>query len=155
MANHSWKDRKDRLLAKALEVPAPRSSTNGTRRPVERDAQGRIKAGTTLNPGGRIKGLSQRIRELTNDGEKILRLLADMVEGKVKANPRDQLEAGKILLERGFGKVADVRIELDGAGAATAELTDEALTALLQTVKRAEKAAPLAILNPPTQAKVG
>jgi hypothetical protein len=87
--------------------------TSGTR-----DEKGRLQKGTpSLNPGGRPKGLAARVREMTDDGTQLIEMYRDIAFGKVKATTRDRIEAGKILLERGFGKAHETVLtgELPGA----------------------------------------
>ncbi len=58
---------------------------------------------------GSIKSLSKRIRETTEDGRFVYEVLRDiLMDGGQHAS--DRIAAGKVLLERGWGKVPDVVI---------------------------------------------
>lgn len=63
----------------------------------------RFKKGTSGNPGGRPKGLRERIRqEIGEDGDEAVRMLLKALRGR-KVRP-DQFKAAQDLLDRGFGK---------------------------------------------------
>lgn len=91
--------------------------------------------GQTGNPGGRPKGLASRVRELTGDGEAVLDLLMDVLTGQMKANPREKLEAAKILLERGWGKAPELSVNVN-ANTTLSDIAGELADAHLETLAR-------------------
>ncbi len=103
-----------------------------------RDEKGRLLKGSSLNPGGRPKGIAQQIRELTNGGKGIFERMNAIWTGEEPGfNSRDRLEAGKWLADRGWGRAVEtsVQVEADAAtqGAAT-ELATEQLEQLARSV---------------------
>lgn len=89
--------------------------------------------GVSGNPGGRPKGLAAYVKSLAGQyGETYLDLLHEIATNK--RNPRLQLEAIRMLLERGYGKPADMTIQVDAA--ALRELSDADLEAALRVAER-------------------
>lgn len=78
---------------------------------AERDEHGRFVRGNKSN-GGRPKGLAERARAATKDGESLVRFFASVLDD-VSAETRDRMEAGKWLADRGWGKAAQ-SVELSG-----------------------------------------
>lgn len=116
---------------------------------VPRDERGRILPGHSLHPGGRVKGLEKRVRELV-DFDKIIVHLQHIAlgtlppgnYGEVTVKVRDSVEASKLLFDRGHGKaraVIDLTTDITakGLGGVDAEsLDDHALQALRDTIQR-------------------
>src|SRR3954469_14083584 len=72
------------------------------------------------NPGGKPMGLARRVREATNQGQRIIDIFTDILEGRIKSTARDRIEAGRWLADRGFGKVPETFL----AGALPEELKE-------------------------------
>jgi hypothetical protein len=89
---------------------------------AQRNEKGQIVKGTTLNPGGRPKGLASRVRDMTNQGEELLSYLLKVVKGEERASGADRIRAAELLLQRGFGKAPEIQL--------TGELGEEALQSL-------------------------
>ena len=71
---------------------------------AERATNGQWLPGQSGNPGGRPRGVAARAREYAGeDGADIFAFLRRIVDAEGE-NTRDRIEAGKILLERGWGK---------------------------------------------------
>jgi hypothetical protein len=66
------------------------------------------KAGESGNPGGRLsdKAFLQRIKRTTKNGVELADLLLDIARNPMKP-VGDRLQAIKIMLDRGFGKVPE------------------------------------------------
>jgi len=60
-------------------------------------------------PVGSIRNLGKRIREVTEDGRFIYEVLRDVLLDNTQ-HASDRITAGKVLLERGWGKVPDIII---------------------------------------------
>ncbi len=76
--------------------------------------------GHSGNPGGRPKGLAERVRKMTRNGEDILAIVTSVAQGE-KINGRRpplayRLEACKILLDRGWGRPAQAMEHGFGGG---------------------------------------
>jgi hypothetical protein len=100
-----------------------------------RDERGRILKGHSLNPGGRPKSLSARIRQdLGGDGQSVVERLRGIWDGSVPGfGPRERLEAGKILLDRGWGRAPETQIQIQAEASdieGAAEIAGEALSEL-------------------------
>ena len=75
--------------------------------------------GHSGNPGGRPKGLAERVRQETNDGKMILDFMIAVARGaKIDGRkPRlaDRVDANKWLADRGWGRaIQGVEHEFDG-----------------------------------------
>ncbi len=70
----------------------------------------KFQKGQSGNPGGRPRGLGSAIREkYGEDGGKLIAVLERYAFGKVKkCSHHDRLQAIEMLLERGWGKAAQV-----------------------------------------------
>jgi hypothetical protein len=96
-----------------------------TRPQVPRDEKGRILKGHSLNPGGSIKGLSARVRDLCEraqeegDDATIWEWYDRVRRGKVPGfGARERMEAAQRLEVRAYGRPAETQIQIQ------AELTD-------------------------------
>lgn len=105
------------------------TSGNGTKR----DAKGRLlPGGANLNPGGRPKGLAKTVREMVPEGELVQRFY-DIWTGKLKGfSGREQIEAGKWLTDRGYGRVVETQVQIQ------AQVGDESLPALMASEAAAQ-----------------
>lgn len=75
---------------------------------VVRDANGRLQKGSAnLNPGGRPKGLALQIREATGGGTRLVEIMQDIAEGKIRGTARDRIEAIRWLADRGYGRTPE------------------------------------------------
>ena len=86
---------------------------------VLRDSQGRVVKGSKpVNPGGRPKGVGI-VREIAQQyTEESIEKLREIMHNADK--PRDQLEAAKYLLDRGWGKPAtSVEVQRDNGESET------------------------------------
>lgn len=93
-------------------TPLTRSSLAAGQKPL-RGPDGRLLPGQTANPGGRPKGLAQRVRDLV-DFEAIVKALEDIALGRMPpgitatqhSTPTvaERISAAKLLIERGHGK---------------------------------------------------
>ena len=78
-------------------------------RALTRSDDGKWLPGTSPNPGGRPRGLASKVREVTRDGADPIQILVNVLEGNVAGTRvKDQIEASKILLDKGFGKATTV-----------------------------------------------
>ena len=71
--------------------------------------------GKSGNPGGRPKGLAERVRQETRDGAELVTFMLRVLRGR-KQPTRYRLEAAAWLADRGFGKALQ-QMELSGPGA--------------------------------------
>ncbi len=80
--------------------------------------------GHSGNPGGRPKGLAERVRRATHDGKTIVDFMVAVARGgKIDGRkPRlcDQMDANKWLADRGWGKPVQA-IEYGGIGVSPLE----------------------------------
>lgn len=64
--------------------------------------------GVSGNPGGRPKGLAERVRALTGEGEEIIRLMLSVLRGEPlngkRSRLQDRMEAARWLADRGWGR---------------------------------------------------
>lgn len=108
---------------------------------VLRDEKGRLlKGGANMNPGGRPKGLANRIREQTNNLEEQIQVMIEFSTGKRKCTARDMQEAIKWLADRGFGRAVETQaqIQLDSeTSQAAADLSTDQLLELADLAKKA------------------
>lgn len=85
--------------------------------------------GQSGNPGGRPRGLASRVREATRDGEDLVEFMLNVLNGKIKATPRDRIESAKWLADRGFGRSVEVSAtltaQLDSSGAVQGMADDQ------------------------------
>lgn len=92
------------------------------------------KPGQSGNPGGRPKGLSGMIRDLTNDGTDIWRVVSEVLHGSHGAKARDRLDAAQMLADRLYGRAVEtavqVRANIDATAATLPELDVSTLEAL-------------------------
>jgi hypothetical protein len=80
-------------------VPQSRRGTG------KRHANGRFAPGASGNSGGRPRGLVQRIREATDNGQQLADFILDVFRGEVEGvKLRDRVEAATWLADRGFGR---------------------------------------------------
>jgi hypothetical protein len=107
--------------------------------------------------GGRPKGIVQQIREVTNDGADIIRVVSEIMNDP-KAGKGDRLKAAEFLKNSGFGKAPDIALtgELSDSehASATASLADTELEALARALHAPpstnKPANPLKALDKPT-----
>ncbi len=89
-----------------------------------RAESGRFVKGISGNPGGRPKGLAEKVRKATKDGSIIIRLMVAVAEGKAvggqKPTIRDRLDAARWLADRGWGKAVPA-MEYGGPGSGAIE----------------------------------
>jgi hypothetical protein len=86
--------------------------------------------------GKPVKGLSQLVREATDNGRAIVEMLTGIALDDGAA-ARDRISAGSILLDRGFGKAVETTLTLqaDASGSeALSALADAELERLAQTL---------------------
>ena len=86
--------------------------------------------------GKPVKGLSQLVREATDNGRAIVEMLTGIALDD-SAAARDRISAGSILLDRGFGKAVETTLTLqaDASGSeALSALADAELERLAQTL---------------------
>lgn len=99
-----------------------------------------VKGQPSANPGGRPKGIRARVAALTNDGQTILKMFAE-IAADPKAKPRDRIDAGKSLLDRLWGRAPETVVNIDAdaeSSAATREIAAEALETLARTLRSDE-----------------
>lgn len=115
--------------------------------------------GTPFSPGqsgnklGRPRGIVQQIRELTNNGEELVKYFWDTVQDP-KVNRKDRTDAAKWLGDRVFGKAPEVSLtgtlsESERSQVA-ATLADQELEAMARKLKPAPSAAPAQVLPMPS-----
>ena len=85
-----------------------RNKVNVSKNIPGRDARGRLLPGHTANPGGRPRGLSRYVRELTRDGRTLAEFFhrifrGEDVDGQTPSF-QDRLKAAEWLADRGFGR---------------------------------------------------
>lgn len=91
------------------------------------------------NPSGRSKGVAQKAREASRDGEICFEYLVDLVTGKVPgAKPSDRTDGARLCLSYAFGSPLNMSATLALEGS-TAEglgeqLSGEALTTLIRAL---------------------
>ena len=78
-----------------------------------------FKPGQTGNPGGRPRGLAERVRQETKDGAELIAFMLRILRGR-KQPLRYRLEAAAWLADRGFGKALQ---QLDIGGVPNEPLT--------------------------------
>lgn len=126
----------------AIKAPAPAGPKRRGGNPEVLAQYHFKKGGPSANPGGRPKGIASRIRELTNDGDDILKMFAKVVSGDLHGSTRDKLEAGKVLMDRMWGKSVEFQAVMNlAADESTQQLAGEALEALARTLKGTTPAA--------------
>lgn len=103
--------------------------------------------GSSGNPGGRPKGVASLAKEYTGpNGEKVFEVLAEIMNN-ARNKPRDRTEAGKILLERGFGKPIDIQAHvLAGDTEVADEVRELAKDALLKLAAATAPSKPANVL---------
>lgn len=80
-----------------------------------RSARGRpFLPGVSGNPGGRPKGFAARVRELTRDGEDVLGVVVAILHDD-RTPARVRLDASRLLLDRGWGRVLELATDSAGA----------------------------------------
>ena len=95
--------------------------------------------GQTGNPGGRPKGLAEKVRGATRDGESLVRFFLAVSAGKVPdehgraikgktVELRERIEAHKWLADRGYGKAVQP-VEASGPGGGPMQFEAEILNA--------------------------
>lgn len=93
----------------------------------------------SANPGGRPKGLAARVRELTLDGKLVVDQMFKIWLGVEKGfGPRERMEAGKWLADRGHGKETQTTVQIDASLEQIEEasdLSDAALESLARGLK--------------------
>ena len=99
----------------------------------------RFQPGVSGNPGGRRSGLAKLVRRSTRNGRELVDFLIAVLRDD-EASRRDRLEAAKVLLDRGFGRVPatlDPLLALEAAEAAKdqEQTALEPLRAFLDAVK--------------------
>lgn len=83
------------------------------------------------------KPLHVRIREETGNGAAIMHLCMQILDGRIPASPSDRMQAGKILLERGWGKAPEITVSVDGGSVHGAEsISSETLEVLARSLSR-------------------
>jgi hypothetical protein len=110
-----------------------RCNTQAMRAPQNRDGAGRWPRGVSGNPGGRPKGLARAARELVGeDGMALVQLWWDIARDETRRDS-DQLEASRLLAERGWGKTPTFAAieEGDPLDLADAEKAAEEFTAAI------------------------
>ena len=78
---------------------------------MDRDSRGRFVKGNTVSAGGnggRPKGLAERARAATNDGEDIIAFFVAVFRGEHGAELADRMAAASWLADRGWGKATQI-----------------------------------------------
>lgn len=112
-------------------APAPRPRHPGLGPPW--------RPGQSGNPGGRPKGVSSKIRELTRDGADILEYLARLVRGEERgARHADRVRGAELLADRLWGRAVETSVQVqlssEAAGAALPDVSSETLEALARVL---------------------
>ena len=101
-----------------LEVESPNEARN--RRLAN------LKRGNSVNLTGRPKGLAQLVREQTDDGKELVKIMMEIVRGELVVEKtfgdrtyeeypshKDRIAAAQWLADRGFGKAVETNLNVD------------------------------------------
>lgn len=140
----SWEQKRQaRIAAVRAEDSESVDSAPQITPPVRRDEGGRWLKGSTPNPGGRPKGLAERIRQRTAEGERLLDELFQILDDKV-AKPSERLRAIEILFDRGYGKALETSVVANLSSApSNPELDALSTDTLLALARRLQSPEPL------------